>query len=81
MVFNCNINAFSWLTSIINLYNENMNFEMIIKKLGSVFKFRVCRATGNEHIFYFGLYIHEYQNERMQTPLKFNSHKGHVIIL
>ena len=36
MVFNCNMNAFSRLTSIINLYNENMNLEMTIKKLGSV---------------------------------------------
>ena len=55
MVFNCNINAFSNLTSIIYLYNENMNLEMIIKKLGSAYKFRVVRATGNEHIFLFGL--------------------------
>ena len=52
---NCNINAFSNLTSIIYLYNENMNLEMTIKKLGSVYKFRVGRATGNEHIFLFGL--------------------------
>ena len=51
MVFNCNINAFSNLTSIIYLYNENMNLEMTIKKLGSACKFRVGRATGNEHIF------------------------------
>ena len=35
MVFDCNINAFSNLTSIIYLYNENMNLEMTIKKLGS----------------------------------------------
>ena len=61
MVFNCNINAFSRLTSIINLYNANMNLEMTIKKLGSIYKFRVSRATGNEHFFYFGLrgYIYE----------------------
>ena len=60
MVLNCNMNAFSRLTSIINLYNENMNLEMTIKKLGSVYKSRVGRSTGNEHIFYFGLivYIH-----------------------
>ena len=43
------------MTSIIHLYNENMNFEMTIKKLGSAYKFRVGRATGNEHIFLFGL--------------------------
>ena len=55
MVFNCNINAFSNLTSIIYLYNENMNLEMTIKKLGSAYKFRVGQATGNEHIFLFGL--------------------------
>ena len=55
MVFKCNINAFSNLTSIIYLYNENMNLEMTIKKLGSAYKFRVGRATGNEHIFLFGL--------------------------
>ena len=56
MVFNCNINAFSNLTSIIYLYNENMNLEMAIRKLGSAYKFRVGRATGNEHIFFlFGL--------------------------
>ena len=30
MVFNCNMNAFSRLPSIINLYNENMNLEMTI---------------------------------------------------
>ena len=52
---NCNINAFSNLTSIIYLYNENMNLEMTIKKLGSAYKFRVGWATGNEHIFLFGL--------------------------
>ena len=57
MVFNCNINAFSNLTSIIYLYNENMNLEMTIKKLGSAYKFRVGRATGNEHIFLFGLLL------------------------
>ena len=58
MVFNGNINAFSNLTSIIYLYNENMNLEMTIKKLGSAYKFRVGRATGNEHIvFLFGLSI------------------------
>ena len=51
MVFNCNINAFSNLTSIIYLYNENMKLEMIIKKLGSAYKLRVGRATGNKHIF------------------------------
>ena len=28
---------------------------MTIKKLGSAYKFRVGRATGNEHIFLFGL--------------------------
>ena len=39
------------MTSIIYLYNENMNLEMTIKKLGSAYKFRVGRATGNEHIF------------------------------
>ena len=55
MVFNCNINAFNNLTSIIYLYNENMNLEMTIKKLGSAYKFRVGRATGNKHIFLFGL--------------------------
>ena len=55
MVFNCNINAFSNLTSIIYLYNENMNLEMTIKKLGPAYKFRVGRATGNEHIFLSGL--------------------------
>ena len=55
MVLNCNINAFSNLTSIIYLYIENMNLEMTIKKLGSAYKFRVGRATGNEHIFLFGL--------------------------
>ena len=55
MVFDCNINAFSNLTSIIYLYNENMNLEMTIKKLGLAYKFRVGRATGNEHIFLFGL--------------------------
>ena len=48
MVFNCNRNAFSRLTSIINLCNENMNLEMTIKKFGSVYKFKVSRATGNE---------------------------------
>ena len=47
------MNAFSRI-SIINLYNENMNLEMTIKKLGSVYKLRVGRATWNEHIFYFG---------------------------
>ena len=52
MVFNSNINAFSNMTSIIYLYNENMNLEMTIKKLGSAYKFRVGRATGNEHIFF-----------------------------
>ena len=60
MVFNCNINAFSNLTSIIYLYNENMNLEMTIKKLGSAYKFRVGRATGNEHIFLFGLTLYFY---------------------
>ena len=53
MVFNCNINAFSRLTSSIDLYNENMNLEMTIKKLGSIYKFRVGRATGNEDSFIF----------------------------
>ena len=33
MVSNCNINAFSNLSSIIYVYNENMNFEMTIKKV------------------------------------------------
>ena len=42
------LNAFSNLTSIIYL-------EMTIKKLGSAYNFRVGRATGNEHIFLFGL--------------------------
>ena len=51
MVFDCNINAFSNLTSIIYLHNENMNLEKTIKKLGSAYKNRVGRATGNEHIF------------------------------
>ena len=55
MVYNCNMNAFSRLISIINSYNENMNLEMTIKKLGSVYKLRVGRANGNEHIHYFGL--------------------------
>ena len=32
-----------------------MNLEMTIKKLGSAYKFKVGRATGNEHIFLFGL--------------------------
>ena len=57
MAFNFNINAFSRLTSIINLYNENMNLEITIKKLGSVYKSRVGLATGNAHIFSFGLVI------------------------
>ena len=57
LVFNCNINAFSNLTSIIYLYNENMNLEMTIKKLRSAYKLRVGRATGNEHIFLFGLIL------------------------
>ena len=52
MVFNGNINAFSNLTSIIYLFNENMNLEMTIKKLGSAYKLRVGRATGNEHFFF-----------------------------
>ena len=34
-----------------------MNLEMTIKKLGSAYKFRVGRATGNEHNFLFGLSI------------------------
>ena len=55
MVFNYNINSFSNFTSIIYLYNETMNLEMTIKKLGSAYEFRVGRATGNEHIFLFGL--------------------------
>ena len=55
MVFNCNMDAFSRFTTIINLYIENMSLEMTIKKLGSVYKFRVGRATRNEHIFLFGL--------------------------
>ena len=44
------------LTSIIYLHNENMNLEMTIKKLGSAYKFRVCQATGNEHIFCLALF-------------------------
>ena len=48
IVFNCNINAFSNLTSIIYLYNENMNLEMTIKKLGSV-------GRPETNIFLFGL--------------------------
>ena len=32
-----------------------MNLDMTIKKLGSAYKFRVGRATGNKHIFWFGL--------------------------
>ena len=61
MVFNCNMNAFIRFTTIINLYNENMSLEMTIKKLGSVYKLRVGRATGNEHIFLFGqLYFLRY---------------------
>ena len=55
MVFNCNMNAFSRLTTIINLYIENMSLEMTIKMLGSVYRFRVGRAIGNEHIFLFSL--------------------------
>ena len=55
MVLYCNMNAFSRLTSVINLYNENMNLEMTIKKLWLVYKFRVSQATENKHIFYFGL--------------------------
>ena len=65
MVFNCNINAFSNLTSIIYLYNENMNWEMTIKMLGSAYKFRVGRATGNEHIFLFGLTMIEHEQCHM----------------
>ena len=59
MVFNCNINAFIRLNSIIHLYNENMDLSMTIKKFGSVYKSRVGRANGNEHIFYFGLNLIE----------------------
>ena len=44
------MNAFSRLTSIINFYNENMNLEMAMKKLGSVYKFRVGRATEKKKI-------------------------------
>ena len=55
MVFNCNMNVFSRFTIIIDLYIENMSLEMTIKKLVSVYKFMVGRATGNEHIFLFGL--------------------------
>ena len=47
MVSNCNMNAFSRFTTIINLYNENMILVMTIKKLGPVYKFWVGRATGN----------------------------------
>ena len=61
MVFNYNINAFSKLTSIINSYNENMNLEMTIKKLGSVYKFRVGREMGKEHIFYFSLMCYTFE--------------------
>ena len=56
MAFNCNINAFSSLTYMIYWNNENINLEVTIKKLGSVYKFMVGRASGNEkNIFYFGL--------------------------
>ena len=58
MVFNCNMNAFSKFPTIINLNIENMNLEMTIKKLGSVYKFRVGRATGNEHIFCLAFAVH-----------------------
>ena len=51
------MNAFSRFTTIINLYIENMSLEMTIKKLGSVYKFRVGLATGNEHIFLFSLKV------------------------
>ena len=34
---------------------------MTIKKLGSAYKFRVGRATGNEHIFLFGLIMMIYK--------------------
>ena len=47
---------FGNLTSIIYLYTENMNLEMTIKKLGSAYKFRDGRATGNEHIYCLALY-------------------------
>ena len=33
MVFNYNMNASSRFASVIDLHNENMNFEMTIKKL------------------------------------------------
>ena len=56
MVFNCNMNDFSRLTSIINLYYENMNLEMTIKKLGSVYKLRVGRATGKRTYILFWPY-------------------------
>ena len=59
MVFNCNMNAFSRFTTIINLNIENMSLEMTIKKLESVYKSRVGRATGNEHIFFcFAFAVH-----------------------
>ena len=51
------MNAFSRFTTIINLYIENIRLEMTIKKLGSVYKLRVGRATGNERIFLFGLIL------------------------
>ena len=77
MVFNCNINAFSNLTSIIYLYNENMNLEMTIKKIGSAHKFRVGRATGNEHIFLFGLmqYLDNYISDfKTVCSIEFSYH-------
>ena len=55
MVLNCNIKEFRSLTSIIYLHNENMDFELTIKKLGLVYEFRFGRANGNEHIFYVGI--------------------------
>ena len=76
MVSNCNINTFSNLTSIIYFYNENMNLEMTIKKLGSAYKFRVGRATGNEHIFFlFGLRVT--QNLR-NYPAEQAQYHGHI---
>ena len=74
MAFICNINAFSNLTSIIYLYNENMNLEMTIKKLGSAYKFRVGRATGNEYIFLFGLkYKYRPRDISSETPKSGNT--------
>ena len=53
MVFNCNMNAFSRLTSIINLYNENMNLKMTIKKCRSVYELRVSRSGDQKRTYFF----------------------------